>query len=419
MKILHVVQGYAPSIGGSQWLTQQLAEHLVNRYGDQVTVFTTVADSLDLFHRRDVPALPAGVETIHGVTVRRFGVFNRLRFARRALASLTYRLRLPYNDWFRTLESGPLTPGLRRAVAAADADVIFATAFPLCHMYDALHGGRRAGTPVVLLGALHTADAWGFDRPMIYRAIRRADAYLAHTAYERDYVVARGADPARIRIVGAGVDLAEFATADGHAIRAALGWQDRPVVATLSRFIARKRFDLLLDAMQGVWQRHPDACLLLAGARTPYLTHLEQTIRRLPQADQIAVFADFPTAQKSSLLAAGDLFVSASAEESFGIAFVEAWAAGVPVIGANEGAIPSVIDAGEDGLLFDYPDPASLAHAILTLLDDPARRRTMAAAGQQKVRDRYTWDAITAQVRAVYVDLLAQQKLESLKQSKA
>ncbi len=412
MKILHVVQGYAPSMGGSQWLTQQLAEHLVDRYGDQVTVFTTVADNLDLFHRREVPALPAGITTIHGVTVRRFPVFNRLRFVRRALASLTYRLHVPGNDWFRTLESGPLVPGLRRAVADADADVIFATAFPLCHMYDALHGGRQAGTPVVLLGALHTADTWGFDRPMIYRAIRRADAYLAHTTYERDHVIAHGADPARIRVVGAGVDLAEFAAADGPAVRAALGWQDRPVIVTLSRFIARKRFDLLLDAMQQVWQRYPDAGLLLAGARTPYLAQLEQTIRQLPQAGQVAVFADFPTAQKPSLLAAGDLFVSASAEESFGIAFVEAWAAGVPVIGANQGAIPSVIDAGVDGLLFDYPDAASLARALLALLDDPARRRALAAAGRQKVQERYTWDAITAQVRAVYAEVIADRRTE-------
>ena len=60
MKILHVIQGYSPSMGGSQWLTQQLAEHLVHRYGDQATVFTTVADNLDLFHRRDVPALARG-----------------------------------------------------------------------------------------------------------------------------------------------------------------------------------------------------------------------------------------------------------------------------------------------------------------------------------------------------------------------
>ncbi len=414
MKILHVVQGYAPSVGGSQWLTQQLAEHLVRDYGDQVTVYTTVADNLDLFHRRDVPSLPAGITTMQGVTVRRFPVFNRLRLVRRALASLTYRLRLPYNDWFRTLESGPLVPGLRRAIAATDADVVFAMSFPLCHMYDALHGGRRAGVPVVLMGALHSSVAWGYDRPMIYRAIRQAAAYLALTAFERDFVVARGADPVRVRVVGAGVDLADFAQpatqAGGRAIRAELGWQDRPVVATLARFIPRKRFDLLLAAMRQVWQRRPDACLLLAGAATPYLAELRAVIRQLPQADQVAVYADFPATQKAALLAAGDVFVSASEQESFGINFVEAWAAGAPVIGPNEAAIASVIAAGEDGLLFDYPDAGSLAHAILTLLEDPARRRGLADRGLQKVRDHYTWDAVTAQVRATYAEVIAEKR---------
>jgi glycosyltransferase involved in cell wall biosynthesis len=408
MKVLCVVQGYAPSVGGSQWLTQQVAEHLVRDYGDQVTVYTTVAADLEHFHRREAPGLPAGVTTLNGVTVRRFPVFNHLRLLRRGLASLAYRLRLPFNDWLRTLESGPLVPGLRRAVAASDADVVFAMSFPLCHMYDALHGGRRAGIPVVLMGALHTGNPWGYDRPMIYRAIWQADAYLALTAYERDYVIGRGAAPERVRVVGAGVDLADYVHADGQAIRADLGWQDCPVVMTLARFIARKRFDLLLDAMRQVWRRVPDACLLLAGASSPYLAELRAAIAQLPQAKQVAVFADIPDEQKPDLLAAGDVFVSASAQESFGINFIEAWAAGAPVIGPDDPAIASVIDDGEDGLLFAYPDAADLARAILTLLDDPARRRALAARGLEKVRAQYTWDAITAQVRATYEAVIAE-----------
>ncbi|MCC6165807.1 MAG: glycosyltransferase family 4 protein [Caldilineaceae bacterium] len=408
MKILHVVHGYVPSRGGSQWLTQQLSEIFVARYSDQVTVFTTVADSLDLFHRRDCPALPVGVETINGVTVRRFPVFNRGRLIRKAAAGLTYRLRFPYNDWFRTLESGPIVPGLRRAVAGSGADVVFATAFPLRHVYDALYGARRAGIPVVLLGALHTADVWGFDRPMIYRAIRQADAYIAHTDFERDYVVARGVDAAKVRVIGAGVDAQPFMQADGRRVRQALGWQAQPVVIMLARFVPRKRFDLLLAAMQQVWRQRPDACLLLAGARTSHTAEVERAIAALPaqQRRQVAMVDSFDEVEKPYLVAAADVCVHTATQESFGIALVEAWAGGKPVIGARAAAIPSVIAAGEDGLLFDFPQAESLARAILTLLDDPEQARRMGLRGRQKVLENYTWAIVAQRVHTLYEEVI-------------
>lgn len=420
MKILHVVHSYPPSLGGSQWLTKQLSEHFVSRYQDQVTVLTTVAENLDLFHRRGCPALPAGVETINGVTVHRFPVFNRLNFVRKALSSLTYRLRLPYNDWFRTLEGGPIVPGLRRAIATSDADILFATAFPLRHMYDALYGAQQAQIPVVFLGALHTADRWGFDRPMIYRAIQQADAYIAHTDYEHDYVVARGVDASKVRTIGAGVDAESFMQASGHQIRQDLGWPDRPVVIMLARFVRRKRFDLLLAAMRQVWQERPEACLLLAGARTPYLAELEREIEALPpdRRAQVAIFDSFQESQKPQLLAAADICVSTSTQESFGIAFVEAWAAGKAVIGAREAAIPSVVAEGEDGLLFEFPHADSLAHAILTLLNHPERRRQMGARGRQKVLENYTWTIVADRVRALYQEVITQRQSRSTRGSR-
>ena len=76
MKILHVVQAYHPAIGGSEWLTKNFSEHLVSRYGDQVTVFTTNVYKPEAFWRTKGPLMPPGEEVINGVTVRRFKIFN-------------------------------------------------------------------------------------------------------------------------------------------------------------------------------------------------------------------------------------------------------------------------------------------------------------------------------------------------------
>ncbi|MCX6044131.1 MAG: glycosyltransferase family 4 protein [Chloroflexi bacterium] len=409
MKILHVVHAYPPSLGGSQTLTAQLAEHLVANYGDDVTVFTSVARNIDYFWGGDSQALPSGIEQMNGVTVRRFPVAKRLNTVRWLLSGVAYRLRLPYNDWLRTWQTGPFMPGLRPAIAQSGAEVIFATAFPLWHMYDAVAAAQQAQIPIVLLGALHLADRWGYDRPMIYQAIRQADAYIAHTRYERDDLIQRQKIPAaKLHVIGAGVAVAPPNNDAGAALRQARGWGAEPVVMMLGKQVARKRFDLLLDAMRTVWTDQPTARLLLAGGRTTYTQTLEQQISRLPPAQQanISLLSDFDEAQKAALLNASDIFVLASGHESFGIAFVEAWAAGKPVIGARSGALASLIDEGIDGLLFDYPHAASLAQAILTLIENPSQRQQMGAAGRHKVLEKFTWEKVTAQVRAVYTEII-------------
>jgi len=409
MKILHIVHGYPPSAGGAQWLTKNLSEVLVSRYHDEVTVFTTVASNLEHFWRSDVPAMPAGTEEINGVTVRRFAVFNRLNTLRMLIAGVAYRVHLPYNDWLRTIYNGPLIFGMTQAVAGSGADVVFATAFPLLHMYYALAGARRAGIPIVFLGAIHTADTWGYERKMIYRAIQRADAYIALTPFERDYLIERDIRADKITVIGPGVDVGAFAKADGAVIRRQYGWGGDPVVALVAKQTARKRPNVLLEAMRQVWAVRPDARLLIAGARTLYSRQIEEIINAFPSEQQthVTVVSDFPEEEKPNLLAACDIFVLPSGQESFGIAFLEAWACGKPVVGARIGAIPSVIDEGRDGLLAAYQDAGDLARAIVELLANPQRRAQMGGAGRRKVLENHTWKIVANRVRAVYVEAIS------------
>ena len=251
MNILHVVHGYAPAVGGTQWMVQNISERLVADYGDEVTVFTTVAYSNAYFRDPRQPALEPGVEQFNGVTIRRFPVFNRLGWLRLNAARIAHKLRLPGEDWLRGLYFGPIIPGLTRAVAESGADVVMASAFPLLHMHYALWGGERAAIPVVFLGALHPADRWCFDRPTIYQAIRRCAAYVAYTSFERDYLRDRGVPPEHITVIGAGVNPAIFdnesVRAAGLGIRYRYGWaNDDLVVAIVGRQAEHKRIDLAL-----------------------------------------------------------------------------------------------------------------------------------------------------------------------------
>ena len=406
MHILHVVQGYTPAIGGTERLIQQVSENLVARHQDQVTVYTTTAYNCELFWRDDQPELPAGTEIINGVTVRRFPVFNKLNTLRFWLAGSAYKLRLPFNDRLRALHNGPLIPRMPQIIADAGADVIVASSFPLLHMHYALRGGRRADTPVVLCGGIHTADDYGFNRPMIYKAIRQANAYIAYTPFEKNYLVQeRAIPPELVSVTGVGVDVEPFAGGDGQDLRRRLGWGNAPVVAYIGQQVPHKGVDMLMQAMEQIWQEVPDACVIIAGSETTYSAFIKSWADGLPAAlrARVALINNFAEEEKPDIYAASDIVVYPSGHESFGIVFLEAWAARKPVVGARIGAIPTVVADGKDGLLTEYRQTADFTRAIRALISNPDLRQQMGNAGYQKVCQQYTWDIVTDKFRAVYI----------------
>lgn len=404
MKILHVTQGYHPAMGGTELLVQSISEELVNQFGDEVTVFTTNCYSGDAFYTPDLPRLPAGLEEINGVKVRRFPVRSKISRLFYPFRPTQRKLRFPGNQYFRTLYNGPIIPGLAKAIQEADFDVLMASSFPLLHMFTSLKAAQKKGRPCVLTGGLHPQDEWGFQRPMIYEAIQRADHYIAYTEFESNYVVERGTDSQKVSVVGLGVDPAPFDAVDTEIARRKYGFGDEPVVSFIGQIGAHKGVDVLVRAMPMVWQEVPSAKLLLAGHKTLFAQYLEDTIRQIAPTHQekIILHYNFENQEKPWLFAASDIFAYPSGFESFGIAFVEAWAVKKPVIGCKRGAVPWVVDAGRNGLLVEFRNETMLAEAIIMLLKNPAWAQNLGQTGYQKMLTQYNWPESARRFREVY-----------------
>jgi len=410
MNILHVVHGYYPALGGSERLIQRVSENLHHAYEDRVTVFTADGYNNELFVDPAQPRLPATSSELNGVTVRRFAVFNRLGKPLYHLQKLAYQLRLPGNQYLRTLYNGPIMPGLRQAVETAESNIVAAAAFPLLHMFTTLKACQRSQKRLVFIGALHPMNAYNYQRPMIYQAISQANAYIALSSYERDYLIHEwGIQPKKITVIGAGVDAKQYIQADATKFRQQHGLEDQPLVAFIGQQGRNKGVDTLILAMKQVWRSLPEARLLIAGSKTHFTQQLQELIiNTLPPAEQERIIFkhNFVEEEKPLLFAACDLFAYPSRYESFGIAFVEAWAAGKPVIGCRAGAVPTIIDENKDGLLVPVDDSPALAQALLRLLNNPKLRRQMGQAGQEKVLRHYTWEIVTARWRQVYEQVL-------------
>lgn len=411
MQILHVTQGYTPAIGGTEWLMQRISEELVQQFGDEVTVFTTNCYSGEAFFTPHLPRMATGWETLNGVRVRRFPVFSQASRFLRWWQAQAYRWGLPGNQYLRTYYSGPLVFGLQQAIARFPANVLAASSFPLLHMFTTLRAAQATHRPCVFIGGLHPQDEWGFGRPMIYQAIQRATHYIAYTQYEADYVIGKGADPAAVSVVGTGVDPALFEAPDTAEAKRRLGVGDEPLIGFIGQLGWAKGVDALIRALPRVWQVFPRARLLIAGARTLFADYLEKLAQETLGAkrDQLIFRYNFAEADKPWLFKAVDVFAYPSGYESFGIAFLEAWAAGKPVIGCRRGAIPWVVQAGRDGLLVGFQQSEALAEAINLLLSNPGWASALGAAGQQKVRAHYTWPIIAQRFRAAYQQAIAAQ----------
>ena len=95
-----------------------------------------------------------------------------------------------------------------------------------------------------------------------------------------------------------------------------------------------------------------------------------------------------------------------SRSDAFGIAFLEAWASGIPVVGARVGATPEVIRENIDGLLVEFDDPVDTAQKVLKLLKNKKLRKKLGYSGQLKVSQNYTWEIVAEKTHQTYQNLI-------------
>lgn len=166
------------------------------------------------------------------------------------------------------------------------------------------------------------------------------------------------------------------------------------VILHIGRIVPWKGQHVLIDAMAMVRDVQPHAVAVLIGAATDlqgsdYEQRLKQQVADLHLGDHV-VFAgarrDIP-----AVLAMADVVVhSSTTPEPFGRVVVEAMAAGRPVVAADEGGVPEIIDDGRTGRLVAPRDPALLAEAILAVIGDPEGAAVMGRCAQQEILSRFS-----------------------------
>ncbi len=182
------------------------------------------------------------------------------------------------------------------------------------------------------------------------------------------------------------------------------GYPRTPTVGFLGRFTEpRKGMAVLLDALRLVAPDRPELRLLVVGRGDA------DALRRAagPElAARLDILGAVDDVTKAMALRSMDVYCAPNTGgESFGMVLTEALAAGTPVLASDLGAFRAVLNAGEPGteagMLFPTGDAVALAAALAALLDDPARRAALGAAGRARAAE-FDWPVVASAVLRVY-----------------
>jgi len=171
-------------------------------------------------------------------------------------------------------------------------------------------------------------------------------------------------------------------------------------------YVGRLSAEKQIERIKPVLEEIPDACLALVGDG-PYRNQLEKIFENT-QTNFIGYLSG---EELASAYASGDIFLFPSSTETLGLVLLEAMAAGCPVIGANKGGIPDIINDGVNGCLYD-PDgvdqgKSSLIEATKKILNNNTKKENMRIEAR-KESEKWNWNQATLQLKKYYEETLKQ-----------
>ncbi|MGW0523786.1 glycosyltransferase family 4 protein [Crossiella sp. NPDC003009] len=250
--------------------------------------------------------------------------------------------------------------------------------------------------------ALHSPVKSRFFRGWTRASLRRAEVCVVPSrATAAELVRVAGADRRVLQVAPHGVDNERFhppAPEEVAAVRADLELGDTPYVAFLGALEPRKNVPALIRGFARACRGREDPPALVLAGQPGWDTHVERALDSVPHRLRVIRAGYVPFERLSGLLGGADLVAYPSLGEGFGLPVLEAMACGACVLTTRRLSLPEV---GGDAVAYCGVGAGDIAAAVAELLDDPARRSSLATAAQQRAKD-FSWQVSAVKHREAY-----------------
>ncbi|MFO7974400.1 MAG: glycosyltransferase family 4 protein [Candidatus Hydrogenedentota bacterium] len=268
----------------------------------------------------------------------------------------------------------------------------------------AMYAGGLAGIPFSFTA--HANDL--FERgTALKEKVGRSAFAVAISDYNRRFLINIGGSAGRIHVVHCGLDVTKY------KFRPAPPANTPPLVFSVGRFVEKKGFAILLEALSFLKQGGTAFHCVIAGTGPLY-----EEIDTKAQSSGLLECVDLPGAMPQErvkeIMGTADVFVlpcvvaESGDRDGIPVALMEAMALGIPVVSTDISGIPELIVNDENGLLVAPQDPLALSQALTHLLQDPAYGETLAKHARRTIEERFNLEIIAANLESLFRESISQ-----------
>jgi len=292
---------------------------------------------------------------------------------------------------------------------AAGAGWLLKFFYPKLPFLITLQEGKRLDKQGILIN---------FFRKLI---IKKADAATAISQYLKNYILGARKN-INVEVIPNGVDLKNFSRQFSYGeftdLEDSLDIKpDDKIIVSVSRLVSKNGLDLLVEAFSKLMTNDPLCQSSSEASQRPTTTYklliigdgplkesLKFKVKSLKLQNNVIFVGLISHGDLPIYLKIADVFVRPARSEGLGSAFLEAMAAGIPVIATKVGGIPDFLEDRKTGL-FCSLDPADIASKINIVFENDILRKELIENGRKLVEEKYDWDKIAEQYKAVFKNL--------------
>jgi phosphatidyl-myo-inositol dimannoside synthase len=235
----------------------------------------------------------------------------------------------------------------------------------------------------------------GRREKMAGKVLRAAKYVSVNSAHTGELVKSFGVLRGNIKIVNPGVDPQKKEILSQMNEKYDL--KGKKILLSIGRLVERKGFDRVIEVLPRVWKKYPDLVYVLIGSGSD-----EERLKNMIGNEKRIVFVNkkISEAEKWSWLGSSDLFIMPARSdggdvEGFGIVYLEANIAGLPVIAGRAGGVGEAVKDGVSGLLVDPENSDEIYKAIVKMFENGEFMKKMGSMGKKRASDEFSWFVIT------------------------